>query len=40
MKFDDLKDMYSEVQLVDGEHAYKSVSHLLQMRKKVIGKIS
>ncbi len=33
MKFEDLKDMYSEAQLVDGEHAYKSVSQLLQDAK-------
>ena len=28
MKFEDLKDMYSEAQLNDGEQAYKSVSIL------------
>ena len=33
MKFDDLKDMYSDLQLTDGEEAYKSVSQLLQDAK-------
>lgn len=33
MKFEDLKDMYSEAQLVDGEETYKSVSQLLQDAK-------
>lgn len=34
MKFEDLKDMYSATQLVDGEEAYKSVSQLLQDAKE------
>lgn len=34
MKFDDLKDMYSNARLIDGEHAYKSVSRLLQDAKE------
>ena len=34
MKFEDLKDMYSEVQLVEGVEAYKTVSQLLQDAKK------
>lgn len=33
MKFEDLKDMYSDLQLTDGEEAYKSVSQLLQDAK-------
>ena len=34
MKFDDLKDMYSERQLVEGVEAYKTVSQLLQDAKE------
>lgn len=34
MKFEDLKDMYSEVQLVEGAEAYKTVSQLLQDAKE------
>lgn len=34
MKFDDLKDMYSETQLVEGEEAYRSISQLLQNAKE------
>ena len=34
MKFEDLRDMYSETQLVEGEEAYKSVSQLLQDAKE------
>ena len=34
MKFEDLKDMYSEVQLVEGVEAYKTVSQLLQDAKE------
>ena len=34
MKFEDLKDMYNEVQLVDGVEAYKTVSQLLQDAKE------
>ncbi|MYK97048.1 DNA modification methylase [Candidatus Poribacteria bacterium] len=34
MKFDDLKDMYSETQLIEGEEAYKAVSQLLQDAKE------
>ena len=34
MKFEDLKDMYDEVQLVDGAEAYKTVSQLLQDAKE------
>ncbi len=34
MKFEDLKDMYSETQLVEGEEAYKAVSQLLQDAKE------
>ncbi len=34
MKFEDLRDMYSETQLVDGEAAYKSVSQLLKEAKE------
>lgn len=33
MKFEDLRDMYSEVQLVEGVEAYKTVSQLLQDAK-------
>ena len=33
MKFEDLKDLYSEMQLTDGETAYKSVSQLLHDAK-------
>ena len=33
MKFEDLKDMYSEIQLVEGAGAYKTVSQLLQDAK-------
>ncbi len=34
MKFEDLKDMYSETQLIEGEGAYRSVSQLLQKAKE------
>ena len=34
MKFEDLKDMYSEVQLVEGVEAYKTVSQILQDAKE------
>lgn len=34
MKFEELKDMYSETQLVEGEEAYRSVSQLLQNAKE------
>lgn len=34
MKFEDLKDMYSNALLTDGENAYKSVSQLLQDAKE------
>ncbi len=34
MKFEDLKDMYSEIQLVEGTEAYKTVSQLLQDAKE------
>ena len=34
MKFEDLKDMYSEMQLTEGETAYKAVSQLLQDAKE------
>lgn len=34
MKFEDLKDMYSETQLVEGEEAYKAVSQLLRDAKE------
>ena len=34
MKFEDLKDMYSETQLIEGEEAYRSVSQLLQKAKE------
>ncbi len=34
MNFDDLKNMYSETQLVEGQEAYKSVSQLLQNAKE------
>jgi len=34
MKFEDLKDMYSEIQLVEGAEAYKTVSQLLQDAKE------
>ncbi len=34
MKFEDLKDMYSDAQLVDGEEAYRSVSQILQYGKE------
>lgn len=34
MKFDDLKDMYSERQLVEGVEAYRTVSQLLQDAKE------
>ena len=34
MKFEDLKDMYSEMQLVEGTEAYKTVSQLLQDAKE------
>ena len=33
MKFEDLKNMYSEIQLVEGTEAYKTVSQLLQDAK-------
>lgn len=33
MKFEDLKNMYSEIQLVEGPEAYKTVSQLLQDAK-------
>ena len=34
MKFEDLKDMYNETQLIEGEEAYRSVSQLLQEAKE------
>lgn len=34
MKFEDLRDMYSETQLIEGEEAYKTVSQLLQDAKE------
>lgn len=34
MKFEDLKDMYNETQLIEGEEAYRSVSQLLQDAKE------
>ena len=34
MKFEDLKDMYSRVQLVEGAEAYRTVSQLLQDAKE------
>ena len=34
MKFEDLKDMYGEMQLTEGETAYKAVSQLLQDAKE------
>ena len=34
MKFEDLKDMYSEILLVEGTEAYKTVSQLLQDAKE------
>ena len=34
MKFEDLKDMYNETQLIEGEGAYRSVSQLLQEAKE------
>ena len=34
MKFDDLKDMYSARQLIEGTEAYKTVSQLLQNAKE------
>ena len=34
MKFQDLKDLYSGAQLVDGEEAYRSVSQILQDAKE------
>ena len=34
MKFEDLKDMYGKVQLVEGVEAYKTVSQLLQDAKE------
>ena len=34
MKFEDLKDMYSETQLIEGEEAYRTVSQLLQNAKE------
>ena len=34
MKFEDLKDMYSEMQLAEGTEAYKTVSQLLQDAKE------
>ena len=34
MKFEDLKDMYSEVQLVEGVEAYNTVSQILQDAKE------
>ena len=34
MKFEDLKDMYSETQLIEGEEAYRSVSQLLRDAKE------
>ena len=34
MKFEDLKDMYDEIQLVEGAEAYKTVSQLLQDAKE------
>ncbi len=35
MKFEDLKDMYSKTQLVEGEEAYKTVSQILQDAKEL-----
>ena len=35
MKFEDLKDMYDEIQLVEGAGAYKTVSQLLQDAKEL-----
>ena len=34
MNFDDLKDMYSRIQLVEGEGAYRLVSQILQDAKE------
>lgn len=34
MKFEKLKDMYSEMQLIEGEEAYRSVSQLLKNAKE------
>ena len=34
MKFEDLKNMYNQAQLIEGEEAYKSVSQLLQDAKE------
>ena len=34
MKFEDLKDMYDETQLIEGEQAYRSVSQILQDAKE------
>ena len=34
MKFEDLRDMYSEVQLIEGAEAYKTVSQLLRDAKE------
>ena len=34
MKFEDLKDMYSEIQLIEGAEAYRTVSQLLQDAKE------
>ena len=34
MKFEDLKDMYSRIQLVEGAEAYRAVSQLLQDAKE------
>ena len=34
MNFDDLKDMYSKTQLIEGEAAYRSVSQILQNAKE------
>lgn len=34
MNFDDLKDMYSRIQLIEGEGAYRSVSQILQDAKE------
>lgn len=34
MKFEDLREMYSEIQLVEGVEAYKTVSQLLQDAKE------
>ena len=34
MKFEDLKDMYGEMQLAEGAEAYRTVSQLLQDAKE------